>query len=121
MSKGKVRGGFGGGMRPPMGTPGGNMMAQVQKLQEEMAKAQELLGEEKVEATAGGGSVKAVMTGHQVLVSLTIAKEAVDPEDVEMLQDLIVAVINEAVEKSKAMGEERMQRLTGGISLPGIL
>src|SRR5512135_1835691 len=98
MSKGKMRPGPGFRSAPGAGQPGGGMMAQLQKLQDEMAKTQEKLAEETVEVTAGGGMVKAVMNGKQKLMSITISPEAVDPEDVEMLQDLILAAINEAVE-----------------------
>jgi DNA-binding YbaB/EbfC family protein len=97
------------------------MMSQLQKLQEEMAKTQEKLGDETVEVTVGGGMVTAVMTGHHKLVSIKIAKEAVDPDDVEMLQDLIVAVINEAMERSQALVADRMSALTGGLNIPGLM
>ncbi len=96
------------------------MMAQLQKLQDEMAKTQEKLADETVEVTAGGGMIKAVMNGKQKLVSITISPEAVDPEDVEMLQDLILAAVNEAVERSNALAAERMNALTGGLGLPGL-
>ncbi len=108
------------GQPRPGGGGGGNMMAQLQKLQDEMAKAQEQLGAETVEVTVGGGIVKAVMNGHQKLVSITIAPEAVDPDDVEMLQDMIVAAVNEAVERSQALASERMGALTGGLKIPGL-
>ncbi len=94
MSKGKARPGqgyrlaAGGG-----GGQGGNMMSQLQKLQEEMAKTQEKLADETVEVTVGGGMVKAVMTGNQKLLSITIAPDAVDPDDVEMLQDMVTAAV----------------------------
>lgn len=112
--------------RPMYGTPrpgggGGNMMAQLQKLQEEMARTQEQLGNETVEASVGGGVVKAVVTGQQKLVSITIAPEAVDPDDIEMLQDMIVAAVNEALERSQALAAERMGVLTGGLNLPGLM
>ncbi len=106
--------------RPAGGGGGGNMMAQLQRLQEEMARAQEQLANETVEVSAGGGMVKAVMTGQQKLVSITIAPEAVDPDDVEMLQDMIVAAVNEALERSQALAAERMGALTGGLNLPGL-
>ena len=120
MSKGKAR--FGGqpGFRPAGGGGQSNMLAQLQKLQEEMAKTQEKLADETVEVTAGGGTIKAVMNGKQQLVSITIAPEAVDPEDVEMLQDLIVAAVNEALERSQALAAERMNAVTGGLGLPGL-
>jgi DNA-binding YbaB/EbfC family protein len=110
-------GGSGGG-------GGGNMMAQLQKLQDEMAKTQEKLHDGMVEVTVGGGMIKAVMTGHQKLVSIAIAPEAVDPDDVEMLQDMIVAAVNEAVERSQALASERMGALTGGLGglgIPGLM
>ena len=107
----------------PMGGPqmgGGGMMKQLQKLQEEMARAQEKLGDETVEVTVGGGMVKAVMTGNQKLISLTIDPEAVDPEDVDMLQDMVVAAVNEAIERSQNMANERMSALTGSLNIPGL-
>ena len=124
MSKGKVRPGQGyrvaasgaGG-----GGQGGGMMSQLQKLQEEMAKTQEKLGDETVEVTVGGGMITATMNGHQKLLSIKIAKEAVDPEDVDMLQDLIVAAINEAIERSQGLAADRMSALTGGLNIPGLM
>ena len=118
MAKAKARPAY--GMKRPAGGGGGGMMGQLQKLQEEMAKEQEKLGDETVEITVGGGMVKAVMTGNQKLVSLTINPEAVDPEDVEMLQDMVVAAVNEAVERSQNMASERMNALTGSLNIPGL-
>ncbi len=117
-----------GAPRPPMGRGGGvpggggqaNMMRQIQQLQEEMAKTQEALGSETVEVTTGGGAVTVVMSGHQKLVSLKIDPEAVDPEDVETLQDMILSAVNQAVDKSQELAEQRMGRLTGGLNLPGL-
>ena len=117
MVKGKPRPAYG---RKTTGG-GGGMMGQLQKLQEEMAKTQEKLGEQTVEVSVGGGVVKAVMTGHQSLVSLTISPDAVDPEDVEMLQDMIVAAVNEAIERSQGLAADQMGALTGGLGLPGLL
>lgn len=120
MSKKKGFGSPGGGRGFP-GMGGGNMgglMAQVQKLQEEMAKAQEALGQEELTVSAGGGAVTVVITGHREFKSITIKPEVVDPNDVEMLQDLLVAACNDAVEKAKALEEERMGALTGGMGLP---
>lgn len=97
------------------------MARQVQKLQEEMLKAQESLGEETVEVSVGGGAVTVVMTGHQKLQSITIAPEAVDPDDVEMLQDLILAAVNEAVERSQGLAADRLSALTGGLGIPGLM
>lgn len=123
MSKGKKPGGYKPGGRPnlpPMGGMGnmGNIMSQVQKMQEEMAKAQETLAGEEVTASAGGGMVTVVATGKQEIKSITIKPEAVTPDDVEMLQDLVLAAVNEALEKARALEAERMEGLTGGMGLP---
>ncbi len=98
----------------------GNMMKQAQKLQADMERLQEELGSQSVEGTAGGGMVKAVVTGKQEVVSIAIEKEVVDPEDVEMLQDLVTAAVNEALRKSRDMMTERMSKLTGGMNIPGL-
>lgn len=98
----------------------GNMMKQAQKLQSQMLKLQEELAEKKVETTAGGGMVKVIANGKQQIVSLLIEKEVVDPEDVEMLQDLIRAAVNEALSKSQEMATAEMSKLTGGLNIPGI-
>jgi DNA-binding YbaB/EbfC family protein len=105
-------GGFGGQQK--------QMMQQLQKLQEEMIEAQEALGEETVEVTVGGGVVKVVMTGHQKLQAVAIQPDVLDPDDVEMLQDLIIAAVNEAVDKSQEMASEQMSGLTGGLNIPGL-
>ncbi len=94
------------------------MMAQMQKLQEEMEKTQAELDNEEVTASVGGGMVTVVATANQQIRAVTIKPEAVDPEDVDMLQDLIVAAVNEALQKGKALSEERMGSLTGGLNLP---
>lgn len=99
----------------------GGMAQQLQKLQEEMMKAQEALGGETVEVSVGGGAVTVVMTGHQKLQSITIAPEVVDPDDVEMLQDLILAAVNEAVERSQGLAADRLSALTGGLGIPGLM
>ena len=114
MSRGK-----GKRIRPRGGQTG--VMEQIQKLQEELVKAQEALAEETVTVTAGGGVITVVMTGHQRLQSVTIDPDVVDPDDVEMLQDLIVAAVNEAIERSQALAAERLSGLTGGLSLPGLV
>jgi DNA-binding YbaB/EbfC family protein len=118
MVKGKARPAY--GVKRP-GGGGGNMMGQIQKLQEEMARAQEKLGDESVEVTVGGGVIKAVMNGHQKLLSLTINPEAVDPEDVEMLQDMLIAAVNEAIERSQGLAADKMSALTGGLNIPGLM
>ncbi len=94
---------------------------QLQAMQEQMMQTQEELGEKTVEATAGGGVVKVVMTGHQQLLSITIEPDVVDPEDVEMLQDLILAAVNEAVEQSKELAAGELGEVTGGLNLQGLL
>jgi len=96
------------------------MADQLRKLQEDMAATQEALGEETVEVTAGGGAIKVVMTGHQHVQSLTIDPEVVTAGDVEMVQDLVVAAVNEAIEKSQSMAAERMSGLTAGLGIPGL-
>jgi DNA-binding YbaB/EbfC family protein len=108
-------------MRLPTGAGGGGGMAdQLRKLQQDMATTQEALGEETVEVTAGGGAITVVMTGHQRVQSLKIAPDAVDAQDVEMLQDLVVAAVNEAIEKSQSLAAERMGGLTAGLGIPGL-
>ena len=112
MAKGGFRGGYGGGMNQA------NMIKQAQKMQEELRKMQEELENSVFEATAGGGVVKAAVNGRHELTALTIDPEAVDPEDVEMLQDLIVAAVNEALRKAADDAASQMSRLTGGLGLP---
>ena len=96
------------------------MMKQAQKMQEEMMKIQQEAAGKTVEATAGGGMVTAVVNGKQQLVSLKIEEDVVDPQDVEMLQDLIVAAVNEAMKKSQDLVSSEMGRLTGGMKIPGL-
>ena len=115
-----ARGGFPRGMG---GMGGGNMQGmirQAQKMQEEMLKAQEELGEKTVEASVGGGVVTVVANGKKELVSVEIKPEAVDPEDVEMLQDLIVSAVNEAMRKADEMAASSMSKITGGMNIPGL-
>ena len=102
--------------------PGGmqNFMKQAQQMQNKMAKLQEELALKTVEATSGGGAVTAVVTGSQLLSAITINKEVVDPNDIEMLQDLVLTAVNESLKKSKAMSEAEMQKITGGLSMPGL-
>lgn len=95
-----------------------NMIRQAQKMQQDMMKAQEELESKTYEAGAGGGVVSAVVSGKKELVSVTIDPEAVDPDDVEMLQDLIVAAVNEAMRKASDDAASQMSRLTGGLNLP---
>lgn len=98
----------------------GDLMRQAQKLQEEMAKKQEEVKTKTVEATAGGGMVAVVANGAGQLVSIKIEKDVVNPEDVEMLQDLILAASNEAIRRAQEMAGEEMSKLTGGLQLPGL-
>ncbi len=109
----------GGGLGLPGGAKGG-LAGQLQAMQQQMLEAQEALGDKTVTVTAGGGAVTVVMTGHQKLESITIQPEVVDPEDVEMLQDLIVAAVNEAVEASQNLAAEEMGSITGGLNIPGL-
>ena len=98
-----------------------NMMKQAQKLQAQMVKLQEEMAEKTVETTSGGGMVKVVANGRQQVVSIQIEKEVVDSEDVEMLQDLILAAVNDALAKSQEMVTEEMSKLTGGMNIPGLM
>ena len=99
----------------------GNMMKQAQKLQSKMMKMQEELAGKTVEATAGGGMVTVVASGKQQIVSIKIEEEVVDPEDVEMLQDLVLAAVNDALAKSQEMVTSEMSKLTGGLNIPGLV
>ena len=98
----------------------GNIMKQAQMMQKRMAQMQQELEERRIEATSGGGMVKAVVSGKQQLISLTIDPKAVDPEDVEMLQDLVMAAVSEALKQSQKMAEEEMGKITGGLNIPGM-
>ena len=97
------------------------MMKQAQQLQSKMLKLQEEMADKTVETTSGGGMVKVVANGRQQVLSIQIEKEVVDPDDVEMLQDLILAAINDALIKSQEMATEEMSKLTGGLSIPGLM
>lgn len=118
--KGFSLGNLGGGLNLPGGAKGG-LAGQLQAMQQQMLEAQESLGDKTVEVTAGGGTIKIVMNGHQKLQSITIDPEVVDPEDVEMLQDLILAAINEAVDASQELAAQKMSDITGGINIPGLM
>lgn len=98
----------------------GKMMKQVQQMQQEMAKIQEELAQERIEATAGGGMVSVAVNGEQEVLEVTIQKEAVDPDDVEMLQDMILAAANEALRKSRDLATAKLGQVTGGLSIPGL-
>lgn len=113
MAKGFNSRGMGG-----MGGNMNNMIRQAQKMQQDMLKAQEELEAKTYEAGAGGGVVSATVSGRKELVSVAIDPEAVDPDDVEMLQDLIVAAVNEALRKANEDAASQMSKLTGGLNLP---
>jgi len=97
-----------------------SMMKQAQKLQKKMLQAQQDLATKTVEATSGGGMVKVVANGAQKIESIVLEKEVVDPEDVEMLQDLVLAAVNDALKKSQDMVSTEMGKLTGGMNIPGL-
>jgi len=114
MAKGNFRGGGYGGMG---GMNQMQMMKQAQKMQEELLKMQEQLDQAEYSAAAGGGVVKATVSGKRELTDLVIDPEAVDPEDVEMLQDMVIAAVNEALRKAEDAANQNMSRLTGGLNL----
>jgi DNA-binding YbaB/EbfC family protein len=97
-----------------------NMMKQAQQLQSKMLKLQEEMAEKTVESSSGGGMVKVVANGRQQIVSIQIENEVVDPDDVEMLQDLVVAAVNDALTKAQEMVSTEMGKLTGGLNIPGL-
>ena len=98
----------------------GNMMKQIQQMQAKMEEMQAELEKMTVEGSAGGGMVKVMANGKQEILSITIDPEVVDKEEVDMLQDLIVAAVNQAREKAQEMQSEQMSSLTGGLNLPGL-
>ena len=97
----------------------GNLQRMAQQMQQEMARLEAELRDAQIDGSSGGGVVKAVVTGKQELVSITIDPDAVDPSDVEMLQDLIVAAVNDALGASRRLAEEKMAAVTGGLRIPG--
>lgn len=113
MAKGGFRGGYGGmgGMNQMQ------MMKQAQKMQQDLLKMQEELDQAEYAATAGGGAVTATVSGKRILTKLEIDPDAVDPEDVEMLQDLVIAAVNEALHKAEDAASQNMSKLTGGLNL----
>ena len=111
--------------RLPQGMGGGpssmqGMIKQAQKMQEDMQKAQEELEAKEYKTTVGGGAVEVVVSGKKELVSLTIKPEVVDPEDIEMLQDLIISAVNEGMRQAEEESNARMQQITGGMNIPGL-
>ena len=97
-----------------------NFLKQAQQLQARLGKVQEELEDEVVEATSGGGAITVVCTGKQIIRSVTIDPAAVDPDDVGMLQDLVLTAVNDALAKSQDLASERMSAITGGMKFPGI-
>lgn len=97
------------------------MMRQAQRLQAKITQLQGELLQKRIEASAGGGMVKAVANGKPEIISITIEKEVVNPDDIEMLQDLVVAAVNEAILRAKEMAEEEMSKITGGLRIPGLI
>lgn len=114
MAKGKFPGGPGN-----MGNMNG-MMKQVQKMQKEMEKAQAALEEKVYDASAGGGAVKVTMSGKKELLSLQLDEAVVDPDDIEMLQDLIVVAVNDVLNQVEQDSAKSMQKMTGGLNIPGL-
>ncbi len=96
------------------------LMKQAQKMQEKIQKAQDEMKDKTVECTVGGGIIKVVFNGSQEMLSIEIDKEAVDPEDVETLQDLVLSAVNAGLNKSKEMVQEEMGAITGGMNIPGM-
>lgn len=95
------------------------MMKQMQKMQKKMAQAQEELGEKRIEGTAGGGMVKVVVSGHKEVLDVTINEDVVDPEDIDMLQDLVLLATNDALKKADELSNQTMGQFTKGMNLPG--
>ncbi|MBI4499078.1 MAG: YbaB/EbfC family nucleoid-associated protein [Chloroflexi bacterium] len=98
-----------------------DFLRQAQQLQARIAKVQEELGNETVEASAGGGAVTVTITGHLKVQSVKISPDVVDPQDVEMLEDLVTAAVNDAVEKAQSLAASRLGAVTGGMKLPGLM
>ena len=98
-----------------------NILRQAQQLQQRLAKVQEELEQETVEASAGGGAVTVRVTGKQKLQSVTIDPAAVDPQDVGMLEDLVLAAVNEAMDKAQELAAQRVNAITGGMKIPGLM
>ncbi|WP_019244539.1 MULTISPECIES: YbaB/EbfC family nucleoid-associated protein [Bacillus] len=97
-----------------------NMMKQMQKMQKKMAEAQEELGEKRIEGTAGGGMVSVTVSGHKEIVEVKIKPEVVDPDDIEMLEDLVLAATNDALKKADELTNQTMGQFTKGLNLPGM-
>ncbi len=105
---------------PPMGGNMNNIMKQAQKLQKQIEETKEQVESKTVEASAGGGAVSAVVSGKKQVIEIKINPDVVDPDDVEMLQDLVIAAVNEALNKAEQMVNEEMAKVTGGFNIPGL-
>jgi DNA-binding YbaB/EbfC family protein len=112
---------FRGKPKKAKGINPGGLMAQVQEMQQQMAEQQAALADETMTVTAGGGAITVVITGHQRLTSIEIDPDLVDPEEIEMLQDMIVAAVNAAIEQSQSMAAQKMEGLTGGMGINDLL
>lgn len=97
-----------------------NMIKKAQKMQEEMTKVQDELNEKEYTTTSGGGAVSVVITGKKEIKALTIKPEVVDPEDIEMLQDLVISAVNEAIRMVEEVTSAEMEKVTGGLNIPGL-
>lgn len=115
-----MKGGRGGRAMGRGGMNPNDLMRQVQKMQQEMERIQDETSQEVVNVTSGGGMVKLAINGALEVQGITIAPEVIDPDDVEMLQDLILAAVNEGIQKAQAMMSDRMSALTGGLGIPGL-
>ncbi|MFN2109699.1 MAG: YbaB/EbfC family nucleoid-associated protein [Anaerolineae bacterium] len=115
-----MKGGRGGRAMGRGGMNPNDLMRQVQKMQQEMERIQDETSQEVVNVTSGGGMVELAINGALEVQSIKIAPEVIDPDDVEMLQDLILAAVNEGIQKAQAMMSDRMSSLTGGLGIPGL-
>lgn len=112
--------------RLPQGYQGGNanmnqMVRKAQKMQEEITRVQDELEQKEFKKQVGGGAMEIVMTGDKKIKSVTLKPEAVDPNDIEMLQDLIISAVNETIQEIEDYGSAEMEKVTGGVSLPGLI
>jgi DNA-binding YbaB/EbfC family protein len=98
----------------------GGMLKQAQKIQAQLAKVQDEMAQKTIEASSGGGMVSVVVNGKQEVISIRIEPEVVNPEDIDMLQDLVLAAVNEGIRKAQEMVSEEMKKLTGGLNIPGL-
>ncbi len=105
----------------PKQPSGANMMKQAQKMQQDMLALQQEMEQREFDASSGGGAVRAVVTGKKELVSVEISPDALDPEELEMLQDMIVAAVNEALRKADSTMDSEMSKITGGLNIPGLI